>query len=78
MFCKFCKKTTTRWLPNTPKCFVCHCYYHGDEQVAHGHVRYATDDDTLNGKIIQADYLCVRSAYCNPSCYAYTPSEEKT
>lgn len=71
--CKFSQLTATLWLPNTPKCFVCHCYYKGDVQVAHGHARYATEGDRIDGDRIEADYLCVRSAYCNPSCYAYEP-----
>ena len=25
---------------------------------------------------IKADYICVRSAYCNPSCYCYEEREE--
>ncbi|MBR2694122.1 MAG: hypothetical protein IKE69_07900 [Thermoguttaceae bacterium] len=40
-------------------------------QVAHGHARYATENDEFKGKRIDADYICVRSAYCNPSCYCY-------
>lgn len=70
--CSYCKKTDVLWLPNANKCRVYHCYYKGDKIVAHGHARYATDNDSIDGNIINANYLCVRSCYCNPSCYAYT------
>lgn len=70
--CKYCEITDNIWLPHIANCRVYHCYYKGNIQVAHGHARYATDNDAIDGNIIDADYLCVRSCYCNPSCYAYT------
>ena len=29
------------------------------------------ENDEFKGKRTEADYICVRSAYCNPSCYCY-------
>ena len=69
--CRYCKPTHHRWLPNLANCFVCHCYYKGKWQVARGHARWPTENDEFKGKRIEADYICVRSAYCNPSCYCY-------
>ncbi len=60
-------------------CQVWHCYRPIDgQQVAHGHARWPTENDEFKGKRIEADYICVRSAYCNPSCYCYEVSNEQS
>ncbi len=74
--CRYCRPTSRPWLPNVANCYVCHCYYKGKTQVAHGHARYATENDEFKGKRIDADYICVRSAYCNPSCYCYEEAQK--
>lgn len=70
--CRFCEKTSHKWLGKNIKCYVYHCYYHGNRKVAQGHARFPTTQDQFKGECVEANYLCVRSRYCNPSCAAYT------
>ena len=78
--CKYAEPTEHEWLPTARKCQVWHCYRPlDDQQVAHGHVRYATINDDPGGQIIEgANYICVRHIYCNPSCYCYEQSTDSS
>lgn len=87
VLCRFCEPTEVKWLARGVRCFVFHCRFEEAVRgksaalVASGHVRIATKNDVVildapvSDQIIEgADYVNVRSCYCNNKNCAYYES----